>query len=393
MAPDDNKDVLDESLQPLDESFDPLAGLDETPSSGSSAEGPGSSGAPKGPKKGLFGSKKTDSGETEKPSRAEKREARKQARMRKKGESLVRIEDADDADDEDTDRVISMYLPRRRLRLLARALLRLDKMRLALLLALILIIILFLLSFLQEKMGSFTINLDRLELFRKGIAIDYDPYFSNPTARLTVAPVKEATNISINDLPLNIDEIDGEHNGINYMAYTYYLRNAGKEDVGYVASINLVSASKDADNAVRVAVWHNGERTVYAQPSADGETPEPGCENFYSDTVVCRFEQEDFQVGYVDKYTVVVWLEGDDPECVDAIVGGAVEFVMKITASNEVETTLLQKYIQDIKDTLAGTKPINPAGTVAPDFQKYEDVTWFTRRNQDGGESQGVNIN
>ena len=41
----------------------------------------------------------------------------------------------------------------------------------------------------------------------------------------------------------------------NYMAYTYYLRNAGKEDLGYVASITLDSCSKGAEEAVRVAVW------------------------------------------------------------------------------------------------------------------------------------------
>ncbi|MBR5742037.1 MAG: hypothetical protein IKX91_05720, partial [Firmicutes bacterium] len=280
MAPDDFSEVLDES-------FDPLAGLDGEPSSGAEPEGPK---GPKSPKKpGRAPREKTDKGEKQNKTRSEKREERKQRRMKKKGDQLVRIEDADDEDDEDTDRVISMYLPRRRLRLLARAILRLDKMRLLLLLALILIIVLFLLSVMQEKMGNFTINLDRLELFRKGIAIDYDPEFSKPTARLTVSPVKEATNISISDLPWDIDEVDGEHNGVNYMAYTYYLHNAGKEDVDYVATIHLVSASKDADKAVRVAVWHNGERTVYAQPSADGVTPEPGCENFFSDQIAYVF--------------------------------------------------------------------------------------------------------
>ncbi len=384
MTPDELNNVLDES-------FDPLAGLDGEEPSGGAPGGP--KGPDEPPKKGSRKTpkKRTDLSDKSNMTREEKREARKQNRIRRKAD-LVRIEDAE-GDDDDVDRVISMYLPQRRLRLLARALLRLDKMRLLLLLALILIIVLFLLSFMQEKMGNFTINLDRLELFRKGIAIDYDPYFTRPTARLTVSPVKEATNISISDLPWNIDEVDGEHNGVNYMAYTYYLRNAGKEDVDYVATINLVSASKDADKAVRVAVWHNGERTVYAQPSADGETPEPGCENFFSDTIAYVFYQDDFKVGYVDKYTVAVWLEGDDPECVDAIVGGAVEFTMKIVASNEVDTTLLQKYIQDIKDTLTGDKPINPAGTISPDFQKYEKVTWFTRRNQDGNEETGVNIN
>ena len=29
-----------------------------------------------------------------------------------------------------------------------------------------------------------------------------------------------------------------------------------------------------------------------------------------------------------DKYTVVIWLEGEDPECVDSIKGGEIEYKM-----------------------------------------------------------------
>lgn len=64
----------------------------------------------------------------------------------------------------------------------------------------------------------------------------------------------------------------GNHNGKNYMAYTYYVRKAGKEDLSYVARITLDSCSKGAENAVRVAVWQNGKRTVYAEPAAVEKT-------------------------------------------------------------------------------------------------------------------------
>ncbi len=309
-----------------------------------------------------------------------KREKTKKKKTEKKEGNVVRIENYD-ADDIDPDDVVSLYMPRRRLRLLAAAILRLDKMRLLLLGALLVVAILFIMSFMQEKMGNFTINLDRLELFRKGVAMDYDPEFSKPTARLTASPVEDATNISINDIPDDVDEIDGDHNGANYMAYTYYIRNAGKEDVSYIASVMIESASKGADDAVRVAVWRNGERTVYAKPSKDG-SPEKGCVNFAGDNLVCMIEENDFLVGNVDKYTVAIWLEGDDPECVDNIVGGSVEFVMKIAASSEEEKSLLQMYIEDLIDTITGDKPINPAGTESPDFQSYDNVTWETRRNR-----------
>ena len=230
-------------------------------------------------------------------------------------------------------------------------------------------------------MGNFTINLNRLELYRKGIAIDDKGTFDDPTARLTVRTVEDATNITISDLPDNLDEIDGDHNGYNYMAYTYYVRNAGKEDVNYLARVNLDACAKGAEKAVRIAIWRNGERTVYAAPASDGG-PEDGCVSFESDRVVCTITEENFLVGNVDKYTIVIWMEGEDPDCIDSIVGGSVQFSMTIDAMDHNDTSLFVKFIQDIKDTLTGDKPISAAGNDAPSYYQSGDVTWENRRNQ-----------
>lgn len=315
---------------------------------------------------------------------------KKPRRRKKKKDELLRIEEleklmAETGGNVDPDTVVSMYMPRRRRRLLAAALLRMDKLRLLFLALLVLVAGLFLAAFSQEKMGNFTINLNRLEMFRKGIAIDSDPYFSRPTARLIAETVEDATNISADEIPEDVDDIDGSHNGENYMAYTYYVRNAGKEDVSYTASVTLDSCSKGAEEAVRVAVWRNGKRIIYAMPSATGE-PEEDCENFLSSSVVCSFTEEDFLVGYVDKYTIVIWMEGDDPECVDKIVGGSVQFTMRIDAEDHNDSSLLKKFIDDIGDTLSSNKPINAAGTVAPNYYNSGEVTWFNRRNQDNME-------
>ena len=195
--------------------------------------------------------------------------------------------------------------------------------------------------------------------------------------------MQDATNISIDDLPDNLDGQEGSHNGKNYMAYTYYLRNAGKEDLGYIATITLDSCAKGAEKAVRIAVWRNGERVVYAAPAEDGDD-EDGCTSFESDSLVCTYEEKDFLVGNVDRYTIVIWMEGDDPECVDSIIGGSVEFSMHIDADYDDHTSLLWKFIKDIKDTLTGDKPIDAAGNEAPNGSYYPDreITWSTRRNK-----------
>lgn len=305
-----------------------------------------------------------------------------------KEDQIIRIQELEElmakyGDDVDPETIVSMYMPHRKRKQIGAALLRMDKMNLLLLGLMLLVVILFTVAFMQEKMGNFTINLNRLELYRKGISIADNGDFDKATARLTANTVKDATNISIEDLPSDLDDIDGGHNGKNYMAYTYYVRNAGKEDLGYIAKITLDSCAKGAEEAVRVAVWKNGERVVYAEPAADGGAEE-GCENFVSKDVVCSYTEKNFLVGNVDKYTIVIWMEGDDPECVDSIIGGSVEFSMRIDADYDDETNLLWKFVKDIKDTLTGDKPINAAGNEAPNDSYYTDkeITWKTRRNK-----------
>jgi hypothetical protein len=321
------------------------------------------------------------------PEKSEKKGRKKSARKRKRErEQIVRIEElerimAERGDDIDDETLVSMYIPQRKAKQFGAALLRLDKMHLALLAILLFVACLFILAFMQEKMGNFTINLNRLELYRRGIAIDSTGEFNDPTARLQADSVQDATNITLEDLPDNLDELDGNHNGKNYMAYTYYVRNAGKEDVGYQAVITLDSAAKGAENAVRVAVWKNGERTIYAEPAADGSAEE-GCTSFQDHDTVCTYTEEDFLVGNVDKYTIVMWMEGEDPECVDSIIGGSVEFSMNIDSIQEDDTSLLVKFVQDIKDTLTGNKSIGAAGTDAPDYYNEGEVTWENRRNK-----------
>ena len=324
----------------------------------------------------------------EKKSKIEK-QSRKDKRIKKEAsEQLVRIEELEAlmqkyGNDVDPETLVSMYLPHRKRRKLGAALLQLDRMHLLLLGLLLAVAVLFIAAFAQEKMGNFTINLNRLELYRKGISIADNGDFDGATARLVANTVQDATNISIDDIPADVDGVDGGHNGKNYMAYTYYVRNAGKEDLGYIASITLDSCAKGAEKAVRIAVYQNGERIVYAAPADDGGT-EDGCENFLSDKIVCQYENKDFLVGNVDRYTIVIWMEGDDPDCVDAIIGGSVQFSMSIDADYDDHTSLLWKYVKDIKDTLVQDKPISAAGNEAPNGSYYPDrkITWDTRRNK-----------
>ena len=312
-----------------------------------------------------------------KPKRKPKREKRGVVRIEELEQALA----DQDLDDIDPEAVVSMYMPKRRMERIGAALLRMDKLQKALVVLALAFGVLFALSFMQENMGNFTINLNRLELFRRGVAIADNGDFKNATARLAADAVDNGTNIAAEDLPDNLDDIDGSHNGKNYVAYTFYIRNAGKTDLGYSAKLKVVSASKGVDKAARVRVYRNGEPTTYAAAAADGN-PEPNTEPFASKDVVTTISHNNFRVGDVDKYTVVIWLDGDDPECVDKIIGGAVEFGFDFDSSETDDTSLFIKFVQDIADTLTGNDPISASGNEAPDYYKDHNVTWTNRRNQ-----------
>ena len=93
---------------------------------------------------------------------------------KQKTDQIIRIEElealmqkyGDDLKPEDMEDIVSMYMPHRKRRKLGAALLRLDKLQLLLLTLMLVVCILFITAFMQEKMGNFTINLNRLELYR-----------------------------------------------------------------------------------------------------------------------------------------------------------------------------------------------------------------------------------
>ena len=138
-------------------------------------------------------------------------------------------------------------------------------------------------------------------------------------------------NISIKWIKDNVDtEKDGSHNGDNYIAYTFYLENEGKEVMNYWTEIKIDDVIKNVDEAVRIMVFLNGEKTVYGKKNALTNKSEDGCVDFYSEEIPVLAERKGFKPGDIDRYTIVIWLEGDDPDCVDAIIGGEIKMHMDI---------------------------------------------------------------
>lgn len=216
----------------------------------------------------------------------------------------------------------------------------------------------FLASSLTEYKGTFTINLTA-DMLKAGFVLSDTADFAKKSSHLKTDKIKELTNITLEDIAQNVDMIDGSHNGDNYLAYTFYIRNEGENPQSYIYRLTMGSSTKDVDEAVWILLFEDGRQLIYANKSADGnpeglygyaaEPPFYECcynsEQYYQedgawglwttpecqDGCVAQGTLEDIQPGEYHKYTVVIWVEGYDPECTNDIFGGFAKYSLKFS--------------------------------------------------------------
>ena len=196
----------------------------------------------------------------------------------------------------------------------------------------ILLLAIFFVLMVIYKGGSFTVTLDPNFSLKSGLVLF--EHFDNPEPknRLYAKEIDFMDNISVNWLPQNINnEAEGAHNGENYIAYTFYVGNHGKETINYWYQINILDVIKNVDEAIRIMIYQNNERIIYAKKNELTGNPEEGTTPFYSDDIAVLKQRKHIKPNENDKYTIVIYLEGDDPECVDAIIGGEIKLKMEIT--------------------------------------------------------------
>ena len=221
--------------------------------------------------------------------------------------------------------------------------------------AVVLLLALWLVSWITTMRGHFTINMSH-DLFSEGFSLSETADFENPTSQLMCDPLNHVPEISISSISADVIKTDGQHNS-NYFAYTYYIRNEGSSTADYKWELVLNSESQNVSSAIWVMVFEDDKMVFYAKENEDGD-PEslPGKREtgrgyvdpplynmarypreqyekvgslwrviprkFESDTVAAHGVREQMKPGETHKYTIVMWLEGDDPDCNDELVGG-----------------------------------------------------------------------
>lgn len=237
---------------------------------------------------------------------------------------------------------------------------------------LVLVAALYAFSLVSELKGHFTISLSD-KLFDRGFILSESENFDNPTGNLFATPATDVPCISILEIPEDITHLDGSNNK-KYFAYTFYIRNGGEQATGYNWQLNLNAQTNNVSEATWIMIFENDQMTFYAKAGDDGQSEMLPAANdntrgyewaplrdrakdpdaqyeivknphgeghpdmwrvkpipFVSDTVLIQGTYPSLEPAQTTKYTVVIWLEGDDPDCTDELIGGYMGLDLRIT--------------------------------------------------------------
>lgn len=204
--------------------------------------------------------------------------------------------------------------------------------KISFLLLLILLSIIYLVLYIVYEGGRFTVSLDKNLSNRKNVFLSENGKIENKTRQLGAETIDYMDNISVKWLPDDIDDEGyGPHNGNNYIAYTFFVVNAGKELVNYWYEVDIDDTILNVDEAVRIMVIRNGKKTIYAKKNKKTGLAEEGTKKFASKSIAVLEQRKNFKPNSKDKFTIVVWIDGDDPECENDLLGGEIKMHMAIT--------------------------------------------------------------
>ena len=262
------------------------------------------------------------------------------------------------------------------------------------------LLVLFLVSYLSEARGRFTVNLTA-DMLRDGFALSETADFGQSDTRLYAGEITNVNATSLYEISRTVDKKDGDNNGAGYMAYTFYLKNTGQTTSNFGYTVNILSDTLGVGKATWIMFFENGRQLIYAWPQDETGKPEnlygypdpPFAEyafdedQYYEEDgkwgvittpyidaeTALQGYVEDFGPGEQRKYTVVVWLEGDDPDCNNSILGGHIGYNVQFERLEGTDTGYFKGlfrqeyeksyYVQRIPDTDygdAGTGVRNP---------------------------------
>jgi hypothetical protein len=198
-----------------------------------------------------------------------------------------------------------------------------------------------LVTFYGQNAGNFVMSVDAAARDR-GIIISETLEFSIKTTRLMSEPISDAREVTYSWLKIeevrnaNGNYYDEDH---DYVAYTFYLKNDGKETVDLSYYLRITDIYNNLDHAIRILIIEDDmesfyQETIYMRPdSKEAFYPDdyPETTDFLSERMVTRKPILNFRPNQIRKFSIIVWMEGYDPDTTDSIMGGMIKMELVIS--------------------------------------------------------------
>lgn len=234
-------------------------------------------------------------------------------------------------------------------------------------------------AILANQKGNFIVSMTD-SLMEENFILSDDVEITREKVILKSDVLKEVNAYSIADMPDNLDQQSGSHNMDNVVAYTFWITNKGTQSAGYDWYLVQNNSTKNVENAAWVMLYDEGKMTIYARESQAGgpeqttgyvEAPlynqaadpqtqyRQEADGTYSvittpyveNKIVALGAEDKLAPGESHKYTVVIWVEGDDPECSADIIGGHCGYAMRFTIPGDKEEIYEKYSYQSEEDT------------------------------------------
>lgn len=206
-------------------------------------------------------------------------------------------------------------------------------------------------TFYASQVGNFVISTTNKEYY---LFLSETVGFEDPLTVLTAKGVDNFDNTTYNWLDFDfISAVDGSSNSPRHLGYSFYVCNMSTSMVHYNAKLTIERMYKNVDKALWVKVIETRydtegkpivSDTVYAAPvtgSVDRQQETALADpirggiipvNFTSNSTVFDYDVRNVRSMEIVRYTIVLWLEGEDPDCSDEIKLGSMRLSLNFSA-------------------------------------------------------------
>jgi len=216
----------------------------------------------------------------------------------------------------------------------------------------ILFVMLAFITYYGQNSGNFVMTIDD-DGFKRGLILCDNSEFTTQSQYLSANPVVDVMDTTYGiieeELPFILrTDADYTDNKSRYLAYTFYVKNTGVENTLLYYKLSITDESRDLSKALRVLMIADGvvvdkeqlneieyesSKMYMAEDTVihDYPTYMPQPTYFTSDDVVCSERVENLRPEQSKKFTIVMWLEGEDPECNSNLFGAKIKMALEFS--------------------------------------------------------------